>query len=137
MLQLGIQALDQADFVRALDLCNDGLKLNTADNKLTARLHHNKGCALVELRQYALAIVECCKAIDLDRDMWRPYIVRHLAWRHVGLYTRAAEVTSCTWLALSTCTWLMKALSVNALLPDLSMPNANMSACLQCHAQQS
>ena len=101
---------------------NTGLKLNSADKKLNARLHLNKGSALVELKQYALAIVECCKAVDLDKDMWHPYIVRHLAWRHVGLYTKAAEVRSCTWLALSTCTWLLKALSVNALLPDLSTP---------------
>ena len=117
MLQLGVQALDQAKFVRALDLFNDGLRLNTADKKLDARLHHNKGCALVELKQYALAIMECCKAIDLDKDMWQPYIVRHLAWRHVGLYTKAAEVRLGTWLVPSTgttCSRLIKALSAYA-----------------------
>ncbi len=92
VLQLGVQALDQNNFERGLDLFNDGLKLNSADKKLNASMHNTKGYVLMALERYALAIVECCKAIDLDKDLWQPYLVKHIAWRHVGLYTNAAEV---------------------------------------------
>ena len=92
MLQLGIEAVDQGQFEQALDLFNDGLKLNTTHLRLNASLHSNKGYALMKLKRHALASVECGKAIDLVKDMWRPYWVRHAAWRDVGLYTKAAEV---------------------------------------------
>lgn len=92
VLQLGIELIDQGRFERALGLFDDGLNLNSTYPKLNASLHSNKAYALMKLKRYALAIVECCKAIDLDQDAWRPCWVRHAAWRDVGLFTRAAEV---------------------------------------------
>ena len=137
MLQLGVQALDQDDFVRALDLFNDGLKLNITDNKLSSSLHNNKGFALMELKRYAPAVVECCKAIDLNKDAWHPHFVKHLAWRHIGLYTQAAEVR-CLPFSLACALFLCMADggTVNACIagPKLvCLPSKLCSAVLKSH----
>lgn len=87
-----MEALGQNNLKGALKLFNAGLKLNPANKKLSASLHNNKGYTYMRQKLYALAIVECCKAVDLNRDMWEPYWVKHLAWLRLGVYTMAAQV---------------------------------------------
>lgn len=121
-----------------MDLYNEGLKLSSADKKLNASLHNNKGGALVALRRYALAIVECCKAIDLDEDLWHPYLLRHLAWKRVGVYTKAAEVTFLHFaLACALHLYMARDGTASGCIASwFKHAHPGMSACLHYCAQQ-
>lgn len=59
---------------------------------VNARLLSGKGYVHLRLKQYALVIVECSKALSLDNSLWEPHWVKHVAWRELGVYSMAMQV---------------------------------------------